>query len=403
MGSYKQKKIAHFSFSSFGGAGIVAKNLQNYQKKSGLDSTLFVNTSTNLYQSPIKDIRLTLAATIDNYLVKRMSSSNLFSLFRPKIISSFQKIDITDIDIFHLHWITDLHFIEKVFEHSIKNKKKVVWTIHDMWVFTGGCHHSDSCNRFLQDCGSCPQAYKLFHDSVKKSKKSKLNLLSSNPNINFVFPSRWIQENVNDVLPESASSSVIPNPIHLQNLYFRHKSISRKNLNIQNGDLIVGFIATELSDSNKNIFKTIDTINKWGEINQKNILVVLAGNLTHGSRKSYDNVVYLGKVTNSKLNDFYNSLDFLFNFSHKENLPLSIIEAMSCGVPVVAKKQGGITELIEDSWNGYLFDDLDDLFVNFYKLLNANHKSLSLNCLDKVKLDLNEAEINERYINIYDL
>jgi hypothetical protein len=57
-------------------------------------------------------------------------------------------------DIIHLHWVSGFLNFGSFF---IKNKKPVIWTLHDMFPFTGGCHHADGCEKFITDCNNCPQ------------------------------------------------------------------------------------------------------------------------------------------------------------------------------------------------------------------------------------------------------
>ena len=59
------------------------------------------------------------------------------------------------------------------------------------------------------------------------------------------------------------------------------------------------------------------------------------------------------------MSDFYNGLDLYINTSLHEGLPMSVLEAMSNGLPVVAPKEGGIKEVVTDGVHGFLIEGRD--------------------------------------------
>jgi L-malate glycosyltransferase len=58
----------------------------------------------------------------------------------------------------------------------------------------------------------------------------------------------------------------------------------------------------------------------------------------------------------SHMSAFYKRIDVFINTSLHEGIPLSVLEAMSYGVPVVAPKVGGLQEIIEDNVQGFLIE-----------------------------------------------
>ena len=60
-------------------------------------------------------------------------------------------------DIIHLHFVA-AHYVDYSF--FAKAKKPVIWTLHDMNPFTGGCHYSGDCVQFEIDCHKCPQIWR---------------------------------------------------------------------------------------------------------------------------------------------------------------------------------------------------------------------------------------------------
>jgi len=62
----------------------------------------------------------------------------------------------------------------------------------------------------------------------------------------------------------------------------------------------------------------------------------------------------VGNIEN--MNNFYNNIDIYLNTSFHEGIPMSILEAMAHGLPVVAPRVGGIGEIIESGSDGFLVD-----------------------------------------------
>jgi glycosyltransferase involved in cell wall biosynthesis len=104
----------------------------------------------------------------------------------------------------------------------------------------------------------------------------------------------------------------------------------------------------------------------------------LLGDLTYLSHKS-PNLNLLGRVESSL--NFLSSLDLLINTSEIEGIPLTAMEALSLGVPVVAPRIGGIPELIINGENGFLYDpnDFDSLISILEFLLVSPQELWSLN------------------------
>ena len=76
---------------------------------------------------------------------------------------------------------------------------------------------------------------------------------------------------------------------------------------------------------------------------------------------------------------FYSSLDLYINTSHHEGIPLTILEAMSCGVPVIAPRVGGIPEIIGHYEDGFLVDNYEPEVFADTCLMLLNNTDLRIN------------------------
>ena len=98
--------------------------------------------------------------------------------------------------------------------------------------------------------------------------------------------------------------------------------------------------------------------------------------------------------------DIYNSLDVFMLPSKMEGVPLTILEAMSCGVPVVASDVGNIGEVVIDDVNGYTVKSFNNTneFVKSINMALENKELLSANALKYIK---GYQEINTNISEVY--
>ena len=132
-----------------GGAGIAAGRLQQALNQSGVQvKSLSAAAVGNRW--PFYAERL-------SFLPFERDKSVRFSFslanFGKNIL---QHPLVQEADILHLHWINQGFLSLKGIRQLAALGKPIVWTLHDMWAFTGGCHYSRGCDHFLHACGKCP-------------------------------------------------------------------------------------------------------------------------------------------------------------------------------------------------------------------------------------------------------
>ncbi len=90
--------------------------------------------------------------------------------------------------------------------------------------------------------------------------------------------------------------------------------------------------------------------------------------------------------------------------SNREGNPISILEAMSCGLPIVASNVGGIPDIIENGINGFLFEagNLDDLSSKILFLLSNRdeYETISHNNLEKSK-QYDIKNVSKKYLSFF--
>lgn len=172
------------------------------------------------------------------------------------------------------------------------------------------------------------------------------------------------------------------------------------------------------SKSNKNIFVTacrfveikgLDRlIDRFKDVNETHLnwelWIIGNGKLSNSlinkvkTLNLEDKIIFKGYQTN--LLSFYKQADFYINSSFNEALGISIIEAMSVGLPILGSKVGGVPEVVTDGYNGYLVDFNDEVASNqkirlSIDLDNENYRLISENSLNRFK---NKFSI-EKYCN----
>ena len=227
-----------------GGAAIAARRLLTALSKRKINTKLLVQDSKSGQENVV--------AIDDNWLKQKMSFVRFvlerlwfwpyekskevrfqFNLSRfGQDISENQLIK--EADVVHLNWINfgflSINSLQKLF----KTKKPIVWTLHDMWAFTGGCHHSGDCENYQQACGNCERFLKnpspddLSHQ-VWKQKMSAFQ----NANLTVVTCSEWLGNRARkSSLFQNIKVITIPNPIDIDVFRPIVKSEARQKLGL---------------------------------------------------------------------------------------------------------------------------------------------------------------------------
>lgn len=316
---------------------------------------------------------------------------------------------IKNADILHLHWTNhgflSIHNLKQLF----KLRKPIVWTLHDMWAFTGGCHYAGTCDHYLDSCGECmylkkPQTNDISHLGWLH----KQSLLKENSKLLFVACSQWMAENARkSSLLKGHTILHIPNAIDT-NLYKPlEKSPLKKHWEVSPDSKIILFGAANINDKRKGIAYLIEALNmlKIKHPQTKSIEIVL-----FGKNNSLDCTILpypavdLGVISSQQdLIELYNIADVFVLPSLEDNLPNMVMEAMSCGIPVVAFNQGGIPEMIDHQQNGYIAEycSSEDLSEGIYWCLSQNQLDIKTNAREKVIKNYSEEVISQQYLKAY--
>ena len=102
--------------------------------------------------------------------------------------------EIREADYIYIHWVLGGFLTLKNIEQLAKLGKPLIFFMHDMWTFTGGCHYSfvpvKNTPQFCFNCQILPK--NKNNDLSSKEFQKKLKLYSKYDNLFFISPSKWL-------------------------------------------------------------------------------------------------------------------------------------------------------------------------------------------------------------------
>ena len=304
--------------------------------------------------------------------------------------------DITEHEFYRNADIVNLHWVGGFIDYAILEKiaKPIVWTLHDMNPFTGGCHYSNGCELFKHSCHSCPQLSGIANvDSTASDFSYKNYYLKKTLNLSIVAPSVWLtNESLISSLFGSREHATIPYGLSTDVFMPGNRKELRDKYGLPHDKKIVLFVSykslfikrkgyRELKDAFANLF-TIDT-------------VLLAVGGTGNDSSTNDNLIDFGFVEDeSQMAELYSIADLFVIPSLEDNLPNTVIESLLCGTPVVGFKTGGIPDMIENGINGALAEEKtaaalrDAIVLALDKIAHFDRSNISAKARAKYGLEI---------------
>jgi FkbM family methyltransferase len=409
-------KVVHLSTQDYGGAGKAAYRLHKGLAAQGIDSTMLViNKSsgddnvkvipdhcTGVAKScrdvPVNQTSLFAAqaakwdALLSRYPNRPMGLemfSNANSELRLDLIEQVKSADIIN-----LHWVAGL--MDTIYTPRAIGAKPVVWTLHDMNPFTGGCHYAQDCRRYLKQCGKCYQLGSTEADDASSHQWIQKAYAYESLHLNIVAPSRWLKRcAAQSALFHNRPVHCIPNGVPTDIYRPYAENSLRQNLKIPEDTPLVLFGADSQVNTRKGLKYLLAAITAFAR-EYRNIALLTFGGLPPGLKINAEYPVYsFGRIGDeTRLAQIYSAADVFVIPSLEDNLPNTVLEAMACGTPVLGFQVGGIPDMVESKRTGYLVapEDTRGLIQGLGWILseNCDRKKMSRDCRETImqKFDL---------------
>lgn len=369
------------TYAATGGAAIAANRLLHALRHNGINADMLCRRDISWWPSHLKPQSYT--SIWERFVIWCHNSLSRDNLWAWDIARYGQDITKTkafrEADVIHLHWINQgflsLHTIEKI----INSGKRIVWTMHDEWPLEGIEHYTLE-HLPMNHC------VRKLNESVLKEKAH----VYSQGHITFVTCSEWLRKIAKEK-PLGANQEItsIPNPIDTQLFHPEDRKSLRDEFRLPTNKKIVLFVSQNVND----IRKGISYLNEAATLLNDDTMIVALGR----------DIPYIHDI--KKMARLYATCDCFVTPSLQDNLPNTIMEAMSCGTPCVGFNVGGIPEMIDHLTNGYIaeYRNASDLAQGIrYVLDDNNHHRLSIAARQKVESCYSEQIISKQYLEVYE-
>ncbi len=307
-------------------------------------------------------------------------------------------------DIIHLHWIAN--FIDVPGNADFLKGKKIVWTLHDMNPFTGGCHYADSCDKYLTQCGACPQLGSDDERDMARRTWKRKDYAYRKLDITVVAPSRWLAD-------EARKSSLMGRfPVHCipyglpTDVFKPYTRLSaRELLGWGTDSRVLLFSADGVLNRRKGLSYLLEALGKLhaGTATEKTVLAVMGSGGDQLQGLPYP-LKILGRVNTPHIMALvYSAADALVLPTLEDNLPNVLLESLACGTPAVSFRVGGVPEIVEHGRTGWLASprNVEELAQCLHKALTDNAPNRRALCRAKALESYALPLQAQRYAELY--
>ncbi|BFU94004.1 MAG: Glycosyl transferase group 1 [Nitrospira sp.] len=258
----------------------------------------------------------------------------------------------------------------------------VVLTLHDAWMLSGHCAHSFECDRWKSGCGACPDLtiYPPVRRDATAFNWKRKQAIYAKSRLHVAMPSRWLMQKVQSSMlrPALVEAKVIPNGVDLSVFRPADKTAARLALGIPRQAQVLLVVAHGIRDNMwKDYFMVQKVVEKLViQAKAQEMWVIALGEEAQDDRMGNVTMKFVPYLHDrTMVAQYYQAADVYLHAARADTFPHSVLEALACGVPVVATAVGGIPEQIDDGKTGFLVPggDIDGMVERIMRLL-ARHE-----------------------------
>lgn len=362
-------RVVHVASSDVnGGAARAANRLHQGLRLLGHDSRMLVAQRLSDDRSVVSFLpsrrfpdrvarvlrRRRIAADLAPYRATRPAGFEAFSDDRSEYGPEVPR-QLPPCDVVNLHWVAG--FVDyRAMLAGIPRGVPVVWTLHDMNVFTGGCHYDDGCGRFAAACGACPQLGSRDEDDLSRQvwhRKRGVFAHTAGRPLQVVADSEWL---AGEARRSSALAGVPVTSIlyGLDTAVFapRDRGAARAELGIPAGARAALFVADSVENRRKGFPLLLEALR--GMTDAPDLLLLSIGRGRPSVPEALPHLHFEHVESDRLLSVLYSAADVFVIPSLQEAFGQTALEAMACGTPVVGFDAGGIPEMVRPGVTGLL-------------------------------------------------
>lgn len=309
-------------------------------------------------------------------------------------------------DILHCHnlhggWLTRGGYFDLRALPWLSRQLPTVLTLHDTWMLAGHCAYTLGCDRWKTGCGSCPDLsiYPAISRDATAFNWNRKREIYATGRFHIATPSRWLLRQIEQSIlaPGMVEGRVIPNGVDSTVFSPGSKVQARESLGLSQKDAILLFVANA---ARSNVFKDYRTVEQTairtaaGYRREKVSLLVVG---EKGEPISFDNgeIRFVAYQRDQKtMARYYQAADVYVHAAKSDTFPNTVLEALACGLPVVATAVDGIPEQIDDGQSGFLVPSGDA------ETMSSRVVQLLLNGGLRASMGVKAAEIAARFFSV---
>lgn len=347
-------KVIHLTLSLAGGAGIACRRLHDALVAAGVDSHIW--TAIGRAAPRVRRVQPRIwrwRARLDRLRTLRYPQRRIFAWWSNNVLPSriIAAVRAERPDVIHLHWIGDgwIHPSELAHEAT-----PIVWTLHDAWAATGGCHYPDACRAYEQGCGRCPQLGSQDLADLSASNFRRKHSAWSTGRLFVITPSQWLGHLAATGATRHVPQMVIPNGVDLAVFSPGDRNAARVAQRLGTDEKVfLAFCTGGEADLRKGVSLLTPAIAAADMQHAKSIRLLVIGD--GGLEGTGVAVTRIGQVkSESELVSLYRAADALLLPSLQDNLPNTAVEAIASGCPVIAFANGGVSDIVVSGRSGFI-------------------------------------------------